>query len=146
MVEEQPPEGFLKQVEFINNFKIDIQKLIISLSTGALVFSTTLIEINPGIRQAALNKNLKTSWILLTVSIVSGVLGMVFSSWWFGNRLLTEGSKEERFKTKFFMFKTKIYNFLAHLFEHMHIWSFIFAIIFLAIFAINNFCVQNVPN
>lgn len=133
------------QVNFINTLKVDIQKLILSLGAGALVFSISFLQAIPKPQNRITSIFLIWFWILLTVSIVSGVLTLVFGAWWYGNKLIMDRSKEEKYKTKLFQFLTTFCKISADIFEHINIWSFIVAMILASIFVITVFSAQNAP-
>lgn len=122
-----------------NNLKIEIQKLIISLSTGSLVFSVSLLQVIPKSETSAINNCLILGWILLGASIIGGVLTLVFGAWEDGNRLMSRAGKCEENRKKWYKISADIYKIVAHICEHINIWCFIIAVFLIATYAISVF-------
>jgi hypothetical protein len=128
-----------QQVMQANSLKIEIQKLITSLSTGSLVFSVSLLQIIPKSENSIINKCLIIGWILLGASIIGGVLTLVFGAWEYGNRLMAKAGKCEKKKRNWYKVSAEVYKAIAHFCEHTNIWCFIAAVIFIAVYTISVF-------
>jgi len=128
-----------KQVDQINKLKMDIQKLIISLSTASLVFSVSLLQVIPKAEEMLINNYLMIGWICLVISIITGVFTLVFGAWEFGNRLMAKVGKCGIGRAKFYTITAHIYKILGHICEHLSIWGFTVAVIFILMFAITTF-------
>jgi len=124
------------QVDFINKHMIDIQKLVISLSTGSLVFSVSLLKDVPVVGKIYGNTDLMLSWFGFTAAIVSGLLNLIFGAWWFGNKLVIDRSKDKFSQSKLFKSLTEVCRCSRGVFEIVSLVMFIYAIVYLAKFAI----------
>lgn len=137
MVKDEKYEGtLLYNVEYINNLNIEIQKLLISLCTAILVFTVSLLGMMPKPNIGTTANFIIFSWICFAASIISGVLALIFQSWWFGHKLMSDRSSNNKYRTKWFGIKTQAWGVCKRIFGQGQIWFFIAGIISATMFAI----------
>jgi len=129
-------EVLLYNVKLANELEIDIQKLLITLSTGSVVLSISLLKIFPLSKIAIFSFNLIWGWFCLGFSIISGIISLITKSWWFGNKLMTDRAKNEKYQKESFKRLTRVYKVLGTIFSRVQLVTFFIAIILMIIFAV----------
>ena len=124
-------------MRFINQFEIDIQKLLITLSTGSIVLSISFLKIFP-LTKISTTYCLIWSWIFFGVSITIGIISLIAKSWWFGNKLMEDNSKGEKYQKNRHKKITNIWKITGIACARIQEILFIIAIILLLKFSITS--------
>lgn len=135
----EPPkldELLMYNLKFANQLELDIHKLLITLSTGAVVLSVSLLKLFPLDKVVVFSHNLMWSWYYFGVSIISGVSSLILKTWWFGNKFMIDRVEKRKYQKRSFRILTTILGTLGSILARIQEVSFFIAIILMIIFAI----------
>jgi len=139
----KPDEVLMYNLKLANELELDIQKLLITLSTGAVVLSVALLRIFPLSRIVEFSLNLIWSWFCFGFSIISGIISLITKSWWVRNKLLIDRSKKEKYQRESFKKLTSVYKILGIIFARIQELTFFIAIVLMIIFAVKVIKIQD---
>jgi len=130
-----PDEMLLYNLNFMNQFELDVQKFLITLSTGAIILTVSLLRLFSLTVIKILSSILIFSWQNFTASIMSGILSLIIKKKGFERNFLTDRSIKEKYKAESFKNSTRRLNRLGEFFWYIQVITFFTAVISLVIFA-----------
>lgn len=122
-------------LRFSNQLELDVHKLLITLSTGAIVLSVSLLKIFPLSKITDFSYYLMWSWYFFGFSILSGTLSLVIKSRRFERNFLTDRALNEKYQKDSFKDLTEFLKISGRISARIQEVSFVIAIVLMIIFA-----------